>query len=101
MHDPKVPAARILRMFFQCRKGMCDASILLDSTPGNQAEKDGPPNVSVRSFYVIDDAIAKLEMACPRTVSFWRTFLECADRKERLGSFIRRPYFRILTLLFF
>lgn len=46
--------------------------MLLDSTPGNQAEKDGPPNISVRSFYVIEEAKAKLETACPHTVS-------CAD----------------------
>ncbi|KAF5731119.1 putative Peroxidase 66 precursor [Tripterygium wilfordii] len=72
VHDPKVPA-RILRMFFHdCFIRGCDASLLLDSTPGNQAEKDGPPNIPVRSFYVIDEAKAKLEMACPQTVS-------CAD----------------------
>lgn len=72
MHDPKVPA-RILRMFFHdCFIRGCDASLLLDSTAGNQAEKDGPPNISVRSFYVIDDAKVKLEAACPHTVS-------CAD----------------------
>ncbi|CAN6569355.1 unnamed protein product [Malus baccata var. baccata] len=50
----------------------CDASLLLDSTAGNQAETDDPPNISVRSFYVIDDAKVKLEAACPHTVS-------CAD----------------------
>ncbi|XP_027367447.1 peroxidase 66 [Abrus precatorius] len=71
-HDPKVPP-RILRMFFHdCFIRGCDASILLDSTATNQAEKDGPPNISVRSFYVIDEAKQKLELACPRTVS-------CAD----------------------
>ncbi|XP_020531315.1 peroxidase 66 [Amborella trichopoda] len=69
MHDSKVPP-RILRMFFHdCFITGCDASVLLDSTPKNQAEKDAPPNVSLRSFYVIDQAKAKLETVCPRTVS--------------------------------
>ncbi|KAK3177266.1 hypothetical protein Dsin_014814 [Dipteronia sinensis] len=72
IYDPKVPA-RILRMFFHdCFIRGCDASVLLDSTPQNQAEKDGPPNKSLGAFYVIDDAKSKLEKACPHTVS-------CAD----------------------
>ncbi|XP_050209097.1 peroxidase 66-like [Mercurialis annua] len=72
IYDPKVPA-RLLRMFFHdCFIRGCDASILLDSTSQNQAEKDGPPNISVRSFYVIDDAKAVLEAVCPHTIS-------CAD----------------------
>ncbi|KAK6117547.1 hypothetical protein DH2020_048702 [Rehmannia glutinosa] len=71
-YDPKVPA-RILRMFFHdCFIRGCDASVLLDSTPTNKAEKDGPPNVSLAAFYVIDDAKNKLEQSCPKTVS-------CAD----------------------
>lgn len=46
--------------------------MLLDSTPKNQAEKDAPPNISLRAFYVIDEAKMMLESACPQTVS-------CAD----------------------
>eukprot|EP00253_Pinus_taeda_P035437 PITA_35437 len=71
-YDPKIPA-RILRMHFHdCFIRGCDASVLLDSTTSNEAEKDAPPNVSLRAFYVLDDAKTKLESICPQTVS-------CAD----------------------
>lgn len=46
--------------------------MLLDSTPGNQAEKDAPPNTSLRGFEVIDSAKTRLEQACFGVVS-------CAD----------------------
>lgn len=47
----------------------CDASILLDSTPGNRAEKDADLNKALHSFEVIDAAKAAIEAACPGVVS--------------------------------
>lgn len=46
--------------------------MLLNSKGSNKAEKDGPPNVSLHAFYVIDNAKKVIEAACPGVVS-------CAD----------------------
>ena len=68
-----------LKSLFRCNllyvcsnfKG-CDASVLLNSKGNNKAEKDGPPNISLHAFYVINDAKKALESLCPGIVS-------CAD----------------------
>uniref|UniRef100_M4FDS4 peroxidase n=1 Tax=Brassica campestris TaxID=3711 RepID=M4FDS4_BRACM len=60
-NDKTVPAA-LLRMHFH------DCFV----RGKNKAEKDGPPNISLHAFYVIDNAKKALEEQCPGVVS-------CAD----------------------
>lgn len=50
----------------------CDASVLLDSTTKNIAEKAAVPNLSLGGFDVIDEVKSELEKTCPGVVS-------CAD----------------------
>ncbi|KAB1997192.1 hypothetical protein ERO13_D12G007600v2 [Gossypium hirsutum] len=70
--DPKLPA-RFLRMHFHdCFVRGCDASVLLNSTTNNTAEKDAIPNLTLAGFDVIDDIKAEVEKKCPNVVS-------CAD----------------------
>ncbi|XP_043688362.1 peroxidase 3-like [Telopea speciosissima] len=74
-HIPHAPslASALLRMHFHdCFVRGCDASVLLNSTSNNQAEKSAIPNLTLRGFGFIDGVKSLVEAECPGVVS-------CAD----------------------
>ncbi|XP_031269113.1 peroxidase 9 [Pistacia vera] len=71
--EPRTAASLLRLHFHDCFVQGCDASVLLDDGATIVSEKNSIPNQnSLRGFEVIDEIKAKLEEACPQTVS-------CAD----------------------
>ncbi|KAI8561535.1 hypothetical protein RHMOL_Rhmol04G0347700 [Rhododendron molle] len=89
-------AAKLLRLHFHDAfvRGN-DASVLLDSTSTNKAEKDAFPNLSLSGYDVIDEIKAALEEKCNGTVS-------CADilamaARDAVSFQFQRPMWEVLT----
>ncbi|CAL5194398.1 unnamed protein product [Lathyrus oleraceus] len=69
---PELPAKLLRLHFHDCFVRGCDASVLIESTASNTAEKDAIPNLSLSGFDVVKDIKDAVEAKCPGVVS-------CAD----------------------
>lgn len=70
--DKSIPAGLLRLHFHDCFIRGCEASVLIDSTEDNIAEKDAIPNLTLRGFDLIDEIKTLLEKSCKGIVS-------CAD----------------------
>ncbi|KAF7144509.1 hypothetical protein RHSIM_Rhsim04G0214800 [Rhododendron simsii] len=71
--NPFLPAKLLRMQFHDCFVRGCEASVLLNSTADNTAEKDAFPNLSLEGFDVIDEIKTQLaKINCSNIVS-------CAD----------------------
>eukprot|EP00250_Pteridium_aquilinum_P010237 c19234_g1_i1 orf=214-1374(+) len=70
--DKSITPALLRMLFHDSFVRGADASILLDSKPGHEAEKEALPNLTIRGFDLIDEAKEAVESECPGVVS-------CAD----------------------
>ncbi|KAE8707226.1 Peroxidase 2 [Hibiscus syriacus] len=72
--DPRMGASLLRLHFHDCFVNGCDGSLLLDSTPAFETEKNARGNLnSVRGFEVVDEIKAEVDRVCGRPV------VSCAD----------------------
>ncbi|KAK4281106.1 hypothetical protein QN277_012638 [Acacia crassicarpa] len=93
--NPALPAQLLRLHFHDCFVRGCDASVLLNSTANNTAERDSIPDLTLKGFEAIDDLKATVEAQCPEVVS-------CADilalaARDAVSIPFKKPLWEVLT----